>query len=274
MTATWHADDAELSRYVAGVAGAVNGASIEQHLLRCPVCRARVAEYVPQQPLEVVWERIRRQAEEPRPTPAQRALVRAGLSGSDALLVAAAPSLRTSWLLGLAGALGFVALSVAYGGARGLAFFLLVAPLVPVVGVAFAYGPDVDPAYEVGRSAPYPATRLLLLRTAAVLATSLPLVVATSLVVPGLDATAFAWLLPALAFSAVVLAASTWCRPAVAATAVALGWACAVGSAALVRDAAAVLTPTLLAGYCLLGVAAVLVLRLRLRRNPFSRELT
>jgi hypothetical protein len=204
----------------------------------------------------------------------QRALARAGLSESDALLVAAAPSLRTSWLLGLVGSLGFVALSVAYGGARGLAFFLLVAPLIPVAGVAFAYGPDVDPAYELGHAAPYPGTRLLLLRTAAVLATCLPLVTATSLVVPGLDVTAFAWLLPALAFSAVVLAASTWCRPVVAATAVGLGWVCAVAAAGLVRDAAAVLTPTLLPVYCLLGVAAAFVLHLRLRRNPFSRELT
>ena len=267
MTATWHADDAGLSRYVAGDAGPVDGASIEQHLVRCADCRARIAEHVPVQPLDLVWNRIQQQVEEPRPTPVQRALVRAGLPESDALLVAAAPSLRTSWLLGLAGTLGFVALAVAYGGARGLAFFLLVAPLVPVAGVAFAYGPDVDPAYEVGRAAPYPATRLLLLRTAAVLATCLPLVAATSLVVPGLDATAFAWLLPALAFSAVVLAASTWCRPLVAATAVGLGWACAVAVAAAVRDAAAVLTPTLLAGYCLLGAAAALVLRLRLR-NP------
>lgn len=268
MTATWHAADAELSRYVAGDAGAVNGASIEQHLLHCPACRARIAEHVPQRPLDLVWDRIRQQAEEPPVTPVQRALIRAGLSESDALLVAAAPSLRTSWLLGLVGTLGFVALSVAYGGARGLAVFLLVAPLVPVVGVAFAYGPDVDPAYEVGRAAPYPATRLLLLRTAAVLATCLPLVAATSLVVPGLDATAFAWLLPALAFSVVVLAASTWCRPAAAATAVALGWACAVGTAGLVREPAAVLTPMLLAGYCLLGVAAAVVLRLRLRAIP------
>jgi len=268
MTATWHADDGALSRYVAGDAGPVDGASIEQHLLHCPDCRARIAGHIPARPLDLVWDRIRQGVEEPRPSPVQRGLVRAGLSDSDALLVAAAPSLRPSWLLGLAGTLGFVALSVAYGGARGLAFFLLVAPLVPVVGVAFAYGPDVDPAYEVGRAAPYPATRLLLLRTAAVLATCLPLVAVTSLVVPGLDAAAFAWLLPALAFTAVVLAASTWCRPAVAATAVGLGWAGAVGTAAVLRDATAVLTPTLLAAYCLLGGGSALVLRLRLRAIP------
>ena len=273
MTATWHADDAELSRYVTGDAGAAVGASIEQHLVRCAACRARIAEHVPSQPLDRVWNSIQQQVEEPRPTPVQRAMIRLGLSESDALLVAAAPSLRTSWLLGLAGTLGFVALAVAYGGARGLAFFLLVAPLVPVAGVAFAYGPDVDPAYEVAQAAPYPGTRLLLLRTAAVLATCLPLVAATSLVVPGLHATAFAWLMPALAFSAVVIAASTWCRAAVAAGAVALGWACAVASAALARDAGAVLAPTLLVAYCLIGVVAALVLRLRLRRNPLSREL-
>ena len=270
MTGTWHADDALLAGYVAGNAGPVNGASLEQHLLTCSTCRARIATHLPAAPLDLVWGRIRQQAEAPAPTPVQRALLRLGLPESDALLVAAAPSLRSSWLLGLAGTLGFVALAAKFGGHQGLAYFLLVAPLVPVAGVAFAYGPDVDPAYEVGRAAAYPWTRLLLLRAAAVLATCLPLVAVTSLVVPGMHATAFAWLLPALAFSAVVLAASTWCRPAVAASAVGLGWACAVGAAALVRDVGAVLAPTLLPGYCLLGVAAGLVLHLRLRRNTFS----
>ena len=262
---TWHAEEAELSRYVAGDAGPMDGASLEQHLMRCGACRERVAAVVPQQPLALVWERVRQQAEAPRGTAAQRALARLGLPESDALLVAAAPSLRTSWLIGLAATLCFVALSVAYGGDRGLAFFLLVAPMVPVAGVAFAYGPDVDLAYEVGVATPYPGARLLLLRTAAVLSTCLPLVAATSLMVPGLDRTAFAWLLPALAFSAVVLAASTWVRPVVAAVALGLGWACAVGGAGIVRNATAVLDPTPLLGYCALGLIAVVVLRVRLR---------
>jgi hypothetical protein len=264
MTGTWHADDVQLSRYVEGEPDPVDGASIEQHLVHCSECRQRVASFVPPQPLALTWDRIRQAAEEPRPTAVQRVLVRLGVPASDALLVAAAPSLRTSWLLGLAGTLAFVGLSVAYGGAQGLTFFLLVAPMVPVVGVAAAYGPAVDPAYEVGVAAPYRGERLLLLRTAAVLATCLPLVAATSLLVPGLTATAFAWLLPALAFSVVLLAASTWCRPVVAATGLGLAWACAVGAAGVARRADAVLTPTLLLAYTALGLVAAVVLRLRL----------
>jgi len=192
-------------------------------------------------------------------------LTRLGVSEPDALLVAVAPSLRASWLYGLAVTLGFVALSAAYGGSRGLALFLLVAPLVPVAGVAFAYGPDVDPSYEVGVAVPYSAARLLLLRTAAVLATCLPLVLLAALLVPALSWTAVSWLLPALSFTAVTLAASTWTRPAVAGVGVGIAWACAVGSAAAQQDPAAVLDPALLLVYAAVGVAAALVLRLRLR---------
>jgi len=214
----------------------------------------------------VVWGRIREQAQAPRPGLVERVLTRFGVSEPDALLVAVAPSLRASWLYGLAVTLGFVALSAAYGGSRGLALFLLVAPLVPVAGVALAYGPDVDPSYEVGVAGPYSAARLLtLLRTAAVLATCLPLVLLAALLVPALSWTAVSWLLPALSFTAVTLAASTWTRPAVAGVGLGIAWACAVGSAAAQQDPAAVLGPAPLLVYAAVGVAAALVLRLRLR---------
>jgi Putative zinc-finger len=264
MTGTWHADDALLAGYVAGDAGPVDGASLEQHLLRCPDCRARIATHLPSAPLDLVWTRIRQQAEAPAPTAVQRVLLRLRMPESDALLVAAAPSLRSSWLFGLLACLGFVALAAKFAGDLGLAFFLLVAPLVPVVGVALAYGPDVDPAYEVALAAPYPAARLVLLRTATVLTTSLPLVVGASLLVQGLGRMAFAWLLPALAFSLLVLAASTRFRPVQVGGVLALGWAGAVMTAVIVRDATAVLEPGLLVGYTAVGIAAALVLRLRL----------
>jgi hypothetical protein len=263
-TGGWHADEDLLARYVRGDAGPVAAASVEQHLLRCAGCRARIASHVPAPPLEAVWERVRDRAQAGRPRPVERLLVRLGLSESDALLVAVAPSLRTSWLFGLAGTLAFVALAAAFGGDRGLTLFLLVAPLVPVVGVAVAYGPDVDPSYEAGLAAPYPATRLLLLRTGAVLATSLPLVLTAALLLPGLSWTAVSWLLPALAATAVLLAASTWTRPTVAAVVLGVSWATAVAAASRARDPAAVLTPALLLTYAVLTVVAVLVLCLRI----------
>ena len=42
--------------------------------------------------------------------------------------------------------------------------FLLVAPLVPVLGVATAYGPSWDPLEGLVVTAPYGRTRLILVR--------------------------------------------------------------------------------------------------------------
>ena len=262
-TGGWHADDALLARYVRGDAGPLAAASLEQHLLRCAACRARIAAHVPAPPLEAVWERVRDRAQAGRPRRLESLLVRLGVPESDALLVAAAPSLRTSWLVGLVVTLTFVGLGVAFGGDRGPALFLLVAPLVPVAGVAFAYGPDADPSYEAGLAAPYPATRLLLLRTAAVLTTSLPPVLAAALLVPALSWTAVAWLLPALALTAALLAAATWVRPLVTAAVLGTGWIAAVAATARAADPAAVLAPALLVAYAVLGCLSVLVLVLR-----------
>ena len=274
MSTTWHAADDLLARYVRGDADALQGASLEQHLVQCADCRARIATYIDAPLLDLVWTRIQEQVQAPVPTLVERVLIRLGVSEPDALLVAVAPSLRASWLFGLAITLGFVGLSAAYGGSRGLALFLLVAPLVPVAGVAFAYGPDVDPAYEVGVAVPYSAARLLLLRTSAVLATSLPLVLAAALLVPALSWTVVSWLLPALAFTAVMLAASTWTRPTVTGVGLGIVWVCAVGSAAIDDNPAAVLDPPLLLIYVAIGVAATAVLHLRIRRLTPLRSLS
>jgi hypothetical protein len=274
MSADWHADDELLARYVNGDAGAVRGASLEQHLTRCATCRARIVAHVEPAPLELVWARVREVAEAPQPSLVERLLWRLGVSEPTARMVAVAPSLRTSWLSGLVATLAFVGLSSSFLGSSGEALFLLLAPLVPVVGVALAYGPDVDPAHEVAAAAPYPGSRLLLLRTAAVLCTSLPLVLVAGLLLPGLSWTSVAWLLPALAFTAVTLAASTWTQPTVAAAALVLCWSGAVVAAAFRQDPAAVLGPAQLLAYLALGIAAVIVLRRRLRHFQFVGSLS
>ena len=50
--------------------------------------------------------------------------------------------------------------------------FLVLAPLLPLAGVAAAYGRDVDPTYEIGLAAPMRSFGLLLVRALAVLATT------------------------------------------------------------------------------------------------------
>ena len=87
-------------------------------------------------------------------------------------------------------------------GRGALAPFLLVAPLVPVLGVAAAYAPNEDPLESLVVTAPYGRTRLILLRTLGVLVSVLPFAIGAGLFVPGPVWVAVAWLGPR----------SLWCR--------------------------------------------------------------
>ena len=172
--------------------------------------------------LAAVWDRTRDAVEVPRPSVFERLLRAAGLPAHEARLVAVASAFRGVWLAGVAAVLAFAALAAAVGHARELWFFLAVAPLAPCLVVAFSYDRRWDPALEPEMVTPYPALRLVLLRTIAVLALALPAVLLLGLVVPG--QAPFAWLLPAIGFVAVVLAASTWVSALNAAMAVSAAW--------------------------------------------------
>jgi hypothetical protein len=169
------------------------------------------------------------------------------------------------WLTGVAAVLAFAALAAAVGHARGMWFFLAVAPIVPCLVVASSYDPWMDPALEPELVTPYPALRLVLLRTIAVLALALPAVLLFGLVVPG--QTAFAWLLPATGFVAVVLAASTWVSPLRAAIAVSTAWLAVIWLlAARPGSADAVLQARAQAGFLALAAASLSVFVVRRRR--------
>ena len=265
LPGTWHVAHEMFASYVRGDAGAVAGTSLEQHLVHCASCRTRMADHVDPLPLDALWGRIRAEALAPNRSWMQRVLGWAHVSDGDALLLATAPSLRGSWFAGVAATLMFTMLAGLYRDGVGVALFLLVAPLIPVAGVALAHGADVDPSYEVTVAAPYSSSRLLLLRTAAVLVTSLPLALVAGLI-PAYGRTGVLWLIPAVAFTAVVLAASTWINPTQAAIFLACAWAVAVVSATRVLDPEVVLAPSLLLTYVGLGLGASLVLRVRIPR--------
>jgi hypothetical protein len=218
----WHLDDDTLRRYVERTDSLAEGASAEQHLLSCPPCRARVRPPADVIDLAAVWERTRDAVEVPRPSVFERLLRGAGLPAQEARLVAVASAFRGVWLTGVVAVLAFAAIAAAVGHARGEWLFLAVAPIVPCLVVASSYDPRMDPALEPELVTPYPALRLILLRTIAVLALALPAVLLFGLVVPG--ETAFAWLLPAVGFVTVVLAASTWVSPLRSAVAVSSLW--------------------------------------------------
>jgi hypothetical protein len=263
LPGSWHVADELFASYVRGNAGAVAGTSLEQHLVHCATCRTRMADHVDPLPLDALWGRIHAEASAPQPSWMQRVLGRAHVSDGDALLLATAPSLRGSWFAGVVATLLFTMLADLFHDGVGVALFLLVAPLIPVAGVALAHGTDVDPSYEVTVAAPYSSNRLLLLRTAAVLVTSLPLALVAGLI-PAYGRTGVLWLIPALAFTSVLLAASTWINPTHVAIFLACVWTVAVMSATRVLDPEVVLAPSLLLSYVGLGLAAALVLRVRI----------
>jgi hypothetical protein len=264
--ARWHADDQLLRRYVGGQLDGVLAASVEQHLIRCVRCRAAIAAHVDRPMLDAVWSAIRATAQAPAPGVAERVLRRLGLSDSDALLLSTAPSLQASWLVGLVAALGFAAAAVGFGGTAGVGVFLLVAPLAPVAGIAVAYGPDADPSYEVTAAAPYSGVRLVLLRAAAVLVTALPLALVGGLLLPAPSWAAVAWLVPALAFTTVVLAGSTWTSPSRAGAAVAVCWSVVVAAVVLGDVPLVLIDPTALVLYLALGSVCALLFVRRIRR--------
>ena len=261
----WHLDDAMLQRYVERTDSLAEGASAEQHLLACGQCRARVNAAVDVIDLAAVWDRTRDSIEVPRPSVFERLLRVAGLPAHEARLVAVASAFRGVWLTGVAAVLAFAAFAAAVGHARGLWLFLAVAPVVPCLVVASSYDPWLDQALEPELVTPYPALRLILLRTIAVLALALPAVLLFGLVIPG--EAPFAWLLPAVGFVAVVLAASTWVSPLRAAITVSSIWLAVVWLlAARLGSPGVVLQARAQAGFLALAAASFMIFLMRRRR--------
>ena len=96
----------------------------------------------------------------------------------------------------------------------GIAWFLAVAPAVPVAGAVLAYRVASDPAGEIAVASPLHTFRIVVMRTAVVLAAALPIGLLTSVLLPLPTSRLLGWLLPGLALCAVVLAAGTRFDPA------------------------------------------------------------
>jgi len=232
---TWHAEPDLLDRYARGDIDHARACSLEAHLLECARCRLALAPAVDTGRLEDSWDGLVAALDAPRPGRMERLLVRLGVREHTARLLAATPTLRLSWLAGVVLALGF-AVAAAHGGRgeRSLLLFLLLAPLLPVAGVAASFTRGVDPTYDVALAAPMPAFHLLLIRSTAVLGTTMVVAAVAALGLPDLGWIVAAWLVPAVALTVVSLALATFQAPVTAAATVAAVWVGGVlGSEAL-----------------------------------------
>jgi hypothetical protein len=222
MTA-WHLDPEAIGRYAQGAVPPHLAASAEAHLMKCATCRDAMSSYVDVRRMESIWDEVVDRVDAPRRSVAERVLAWLGVHEATARLVAATPTLRGPWLLAVAGVLAFAA-GAAQVDDRFLRFFLVVAPLGPLAGVAMAFAGGLDPTREIGLATPYSGLRLLLIRTAAVLAVTVPIVAAAGLALPGSNWLAAAWLLPTAGLTCAALALTSRMAPVVAVGVVATAW--------------------------------------------------
>jgi Putative zinc-finger len=259
----WHADPALMAAYASGRLDLARSASLEQHLVGCARCRAALAGHADSTVVESGWAGVVDALDQPRVRLLQRVLSRCGLSDSDARVAATASRARSAWLAACTVGVAF-ALALPRPGDRLAPWFLVLAPLVPLTGVSFAYGRGSDPTYEIAVAAPMSKLRLVLLRSLFVLPFTAVVLFAGGSVLPGGLGTSALWLLPALAMVALTLAAEPWVGVGRAAAAVAFAW---VGIAGTVAQASgSVLTAFGVTGQitsilAVLAAAAVVLVR-------------
>ncbi|SEQ93933.1 Putative zinc-finger [Lentzea xinjiangensis] len=190
--------------------------AVEAHLETCAPCRGRLA---PDPLATAVWADlaplVARTPQMPRARPWRRLL-------HGWVSPAAGPWLAMM-LLVTAAAVGLDQAGTTAGGQVPLV--LLVAPVLPVLGVAASWGRSFDPAHELTAATPRAGLPLLFRRTASVLAVVVP-----GLAVAGLltDVAPARWLLPCLAFTVGTLALGALVGITRAAIGLVVAWAAAI----------------------------------------------
>ncbi|GEM_PF-649607 len=248
---------------------------IEAALMSDPRGREALGGTVPAQRLERNRLAIMGLATAPRRGRMERLLVRLGVSDSAARLATATPALRAAWLISTVLALLFALATASSSTASGLervVVYLTIAPLVPLAGVALAFGSAVDPVHETTVATPIDRTRLLLIRTMTILITSIAILMIGAVLLAAPAVAAVAWLLPALVVTAGSIALSPRLGPQRAATVVAAAWILIVLLlGGLSGDSAAAFQPALQVVWLVLAtLAAVLVDRQRRHSRYFE----
>ena len=170
--------------------------------------------------LDRVWLGVAEQVWRRRPGPVERAARRVLRSPGLARALVTTPSLLLGWVIATVVIL-LAGMGMTLG--TGTPWVALLAPAVAAAGIAFAYGPGIDPAWELSQSMAVSDRMVLLVRALAVFGLNAALGLATSAASGAAAAVTFGWLVPMTAVCALALAAATVTRsPGVG---VAAGWA-------------------------------------------------
>jgi hypothetical protein len=216
-----------------------------------------------------VWKVVATEVWRRQPSRLERRAARLLRSPGLARALLTTPSLLVAWLISTVVVL---AVGAAATVGTGQPLVALLAPAVAGAGIAYAYGPGMDPAWELSCSMAISDRMVLLVRTLAVFAVNAGLGLVAS-AASGLAASVtFGWLVPMTAVSALALAAATVSRSANVGVAAGMaGWVITVLAAqsssgqwgAAITDSALVVPYLIFAACC----AAVVILVTRIPRG-------
>ncbi len=169
-----------------------------------------------------VWVAVAAEVWRRRPGRAERLAGRLLRSPGLARALVVTPSLLLGWIIATAIVLGAGILAT-FG--TGTPYVALLAPALAAAGIAYAYGPGIDPAWELSQSLAISDRMVLLVRALAVFGLNAALGLAASAASGTAAAVTFGWLVPMTAVSALALAAATVARSASVGVAAGLaGW--------------------------------------------------
>lgn len=227
------------------------------HVAECDDCQARASLRGLDVDLEKAWSGVAAEAWSSPVAWPERVAARLLRSPALGRTLANTPSLFLSWILATVAVL---AAGVLASPVSGEPLFALIAPALAGAGIAYAYGPGVDPAFELSRTMVVSDRMVLLVRTLAVFGMNAALGLVASLFTAATLGITLGWLLPMTTVSALALATATFARSANVGVLVALCvWGMVVfAAAARTQDyAAAVTTGALMPFYAVATVALV-----------------
>jgi hypothetical protein len=169
------------------------------------------------------------------------------------------PSLLLGWMIATVVVLAVGAVATLGTGTPYVALF---APALAAAGIAYAYGPGIDPAFELSRSMAVGDRMVLLVRALAVFGLNAALGLVASAASGVAAALTFGWLVPMTAACAIALAAATLARSAnVGVAAGVAGWVIMVlaGRATLGQYTAAITDSALVLPYLLFAACCCVV---------------
>ncbi len=172
--------------------------------------------------LDRVWIGVAAGVWQRHPGPVERLAGRLLRSPGLARALLTTPSLLIGWVLAtIVVLLAGVAVSLS----TGTPWVALLAPPIAGAGIAYAYGPGIDPAWELSQSVAVSDRMVLLVRALAIFGLNAILGLVASAASGAVAAVTFGWLVPMTAVCALALAAATLTRsPNVGVLAGLAGW--------------------------------------------------